>query len=54
MITPNGWRLIRELLDLCSGLRSAHEAPAWKREIEQIIEQRIAHLSSDYSDKKTK
>jgi hypothetical protein len=38
--------LIRELLDLCGGLRPAHEAPAWKREIEQIIEQRIAHLLS--------
>jgi len=38
--------LIRELLDLCGGLRTAHEAPSWKREIEQIIEQQIAHLSS--------
>lgn len=38
--------LIRELLDLCGGLRLAHEAPTWKHEIEQIIEQRIAHLSS--------
>jgi len=37
--------LIRELLDLCSGVRPVNEAPAWKREIEQIIEQRIAHLS---------
>lgn len=38
--------LIRELLDLCSGLRPAHEAPAWKLEIEQTIKQQIAHLSS--------
>jgi hypothetical protein len=34
--------LIRELLDLCGGLRSAHEAPSWKREIEATINQRIA------------
>lgn len=38
--------LIRELLDLCGGLRPAHEAPAWKIEIEQAIQQRIAHLHS--------
>lgn len=38
--------LIRELLDLCGGLRPAHEAPAWKREIETIINQKIVHLSS--------
>jgi len=36
--------LIRELLDLCGGLRLAHESPAWKHEIEQTIQQRIAHL----------
>jgi hypothetical protein len=34
--------LIRELLDLCSELRSAHEAPAWKHEIEYTIQQQIA------------
>lgn len=36
--------LIRELLDLCGDLRQAHEAPAWKREIEQLIKNQIAHL----------
>lgn len=34
--------LIRELLDLCSELRSAHEAPAWKHKIEYTIQQQIA------------
>jgi hypothetical protein len=38
--------LIRELLDLCGALRPAHEAPAWKREIESIINQKIEYLSS--------
>lgn len=38
--------LIRELFDLCNGLRQVHEAPAWKREIEQIIAQQITYLSS--------
>lgn len=38
--------LIRELLDSCSGLRQEHEAPAWKREIEIIINQRIQYLTS--------
>jgi len=41
--------LIRELLDLCSNLRPAHEAPAWKLEIEQTILQRITHLHSNPS-----
>ena len=36
--------LIRELLDICGGLRPAHEAPSWKREIEATINQRIAAL----------
>ncbi|MDX8400697.1 MAG: AlwI family type II restriction endonuclease [Gallionellaceae bacterium] len=36
--------LIRELLDQCGGLRPAHEAPAWKHEIEQTINNRIATL----------
>lgn len=36
--------LIRELLDLCGGLRPAHEAPAWKRGIEATFKQRIATL----------
>jgi hypothetical protein len=36
--------LIRELLDHCSGLRVAHEAPAWKCQIEQAINHRIASL----------
>lgn len=36
--------LIRELLDLCGGLRLAHEAPAWKHEIQQTFNHRIAAL----------
>lgn len=36
--------LIRELLDLCGGLRSAHEAPVWKHEIQQTFNHRIAAL----------
>lgn len=36
--------LIRDLLDSCSDLRAAHEAPAWKREIEGTINNRIAAL----------
>ena len=36
--------LIRELLDLCGGLRPAHEAPAWKHEIQQTFNHRIAAL----------
>ena len=34
--------LIRELLDHCGALRPHHEAPAWKREIEQGIIHKIA------------
>ena len=37
--------LIRELLDLCSELRSAHEAPAWKHKIEHTIQQQIANYT---------
>lgn len=36
--------LIRELLDLCGGLRPAHEAPTWKIEIEQTINHQISGL----------
>ena len=36
--------LIRELLDLCGGLRPAHEAPAWKHEIQQTFNHWIAAL----------
>ncbi|MBV5322480.1 MAG: AlwI family type II restriction endonuclease [Ilumatobacteraceae bacterium] len=39
--------LIRELLDLCSHLRPAHEAPAWKTEISKIVAQRITHIQSN-------
>ncbi|NCB39032.1 MAG: AlwI family type II restriction endonuclease [Erysipelotrichia bacterium] len=39
--------LIRELLEKCGSLRTAHEAPAWKREIEQVFEQHIACLKSN-------
>lgn len=38
--------LIRELLDLCGGLRPAHEAPAWKHEIGETIKNRIALLTN--------
>lgn len=37
--------LIRELLDLCSNLRPAHEAPAWKHEIHQIFNHQIAAIT---------
>jgi len=30
-------QLIRDLLEKCGSIRAAHEAPAWKREIEQIF-----------------
>jgi len=36
--------LIRELLDLCGASRHQHEAPAWKRKIEETISNRIAIL----------
>ena len=36
--------LIRELLDLCGGLRPAHEAPAWKVQIERAVESKIHEL----------
>lgn len=37
--------LIRELLDLCGGLRPAHESPAWKHEIQQTFNHRIAAIT---------
>ena len=36
--------LIRELLDLCGVLRPAHEAPAWKAQIEQAVQRKIHEL----------
>lgn len=36
--------LVRELLDLCGELRIAHESPAWKQEIAQTINNKIAVL----------
>jgi hypothetical protein len=30
-------QLIRDLLEKCGSIRTAHEAPAWKREIEHIF-----------------
>lgn len=36
--------LIREVLDLCGASRHQYEAPAWKRNIEETITNRIAHL----------
>jgi len=38
--------LIRELIDVCSQLRTAHEGPAWKQEIEQVINKKITQLKS--------
>jgi hypothetical protein len=37
---------IRELLDLCSTLRPVYEAPAWKREIELMVNQQINMLAN--------
>jgi len=36
--------LMRDLLDSCGGLRQAHEAPAWKREMQQIFDHQMAAL----------
>ena len=36
--------LIRELLDLCGGLRPAHEAPEWKVQIERAVQRKIHEL----------
>lgn len=36
--------LIRELLELCGGLRPAHEAPVWKFQIDQAIQRKIREL----------
>ncbi|MFZ7310916.1 AlwI family type II restriction endonuclease [Comamonas jiangduensis] len=36
--------LIRELLDLCGGLRPKYEAPAWKVQIERAVESKIHEL----------
>ena len=36
--------MIRELLNLCGESRPLHEAPAWKRQIEETISDRIAAL----------
>lgn len=38
--------LVRELLDLCGGLRQEHEAPEWKLQIGQAINQKILELIS--------
>lgn len=38
--------LVRELLDQCSHLRIAFEAPAWKQAIEAALNQKIIHLSN--------
>ena len=35
---------IRDLLDRCSNIRPAHEAPAWKQQIGAIIQQQIQQL----------
>lgn len=36
--------LVRELLDLCGDLRPAHEAPAWKAQIERTVKSKIHEL----------
>lgn len=36
--------LIRDLLDLCGGLRPAHETPAWKSQIGNVIQKKIYEL----------
>lgn len=36
--------LIRELLDHCGDLRSAHEAPEWKTQIERTVQKKIKTL----------
>lgn len=36
--------LIRDLLDLCGGLRPVHEAPAWKYQIERVIQRKIHEI----------
>jgi AlwI restriction endonuclease len=36
--------LIRELLDACGSLRLAHEAPAWKKEMQLVFNQQINAL----------
>jgi len=37
---------VRELLDQCSNLRIASEAPAWKQAIEVAVQQKITHLAT--------
>lgn len=37
--------LVRELLDACGSFRLEHEAPAWKREIELLINSKIEQMS---------
>lgn len=37
-------RFVRELLDSCSELRSKHEAPAWKREIEHAVQNKVIFI----------
>ncbi len=36
--------LIREVLDSCTTLRQAHEAPSWKREIDKVFGERISNI----------
>lgn len=38
--------LVRSLLDLCSQVRPVHEAPAWKQQIGNIVQQQINALST--------
>lgn len=39
-----GVDLIRELLDQCGSLRAAHEAPAWKQEIANVVQRTVGQL----------
>jgi len=36
--------LIRELLEQCGNLRPTHEAPAWKREIADVVQRTVGQL----------
>lgn len=38
--------LVRDLLDACGDLRALHEAPAWKREMQQVFNHQIAALGT--------
>jgi hypothetical protein len=37
-------KLMQKLLDQCNNIRAAYEAPAWKQEIERLIQQQVGML----------